>query len=166
MRKIKKMNKTFTFSEQYEIAVPQKRLSYPITLEEWDFIKNKIDTIEDQTNKYLIMGGALLGCSLTALINALIGNFSRTSQNTISTSCIIYWAAFVVTLLIALMAFYFGEKQRKLSNARAKDIIDLMDLFEQKYKDHIEKDGNDKNENYVNEKVLASPKTESLEAKK
>lgn len=121
------MADNYKFSQNYEIIVPQKQRSYPISTSEWTIIKNKISNIKDRANLWQTLGSILIGASISTLITALINDFKTVK---LLWTC---WFAFATTGLAGGLAFYFGREQRETQNQSKTDVLDFMKIVEDRF---------------------------------
>lgn len=126
------MSDNYKFSQDYEIIPPQRQKVYPISIKEWNNIKQRISEIRDDANLYHTIGSVLLGTALSTLITALISDF------TTEKSLWICWSIFFITGLSGLLSLHFGREQRKVQNRKSEDVIEQMDLIEDRYKEFLD----------------------------
>ena len=114
-------------SQDFEYIPPQPQKVFGVTLREWSYIKEKINQIRDNANFYHTAGSILIGFSLSTLLTAFVNDFKDDKY------LIICWAVFVVTAICGLLSFYFGYEQRKVQNKTSKDVIEQMEIIEERY---------------------------------
>lgn len=125
----------YKISQDLELVSPRKVKGYPISIVEWNLIKEKIGHIKDTANIYFIIGGALIGVCLTAMLTALTNSFPRTTNGSMPTSQIICWAVAVISFIAAALFFNSGRERRKVQKNRANDVIQLMEMIEARFKE-------------------------------
>lgn len=121
------MADNYKFSQDYELIPPQKQRSYPISTTEWNLIKKRINNIKDDANLWQTVGSILVGTAVPTLITALIGDFKNDKSTWIC------WTAFWVTAIPGGLAFYFGSQQRKTQNETKEDVLDYMNIIEERF---------------------------------
>ena len=66
------MSDNVTINAEYEIATHKKQVSYPISLNEWKFIKKKINEIKEKTDFFFRAFFCLLGVAIPSVITAIV----------------------------------------------------------------------------------------------
>jgi hypothetical protein len=120
-------------SQGYDVLPPKTGKAYPILCEEWDYIKKKVGSISEKPNIYHTIGSILLGACISTLVAVLTGTFSNNNPNTPSPKLIIAWAIVAVTLIVGLICLYFSKEQRKVTQTKASDVLNQMQLIERRY---------------------------------
>lgn len=118
---------TYNISQDFEIIPPKKGKVYPILVQEWTFIKDKVKAIKIEITLFHTFGSILIGASLSFLGTNLATEFKEPDMK------IICWALFGVTGICGLLSFFYGEGLRKLHNSTPTDVVSQMDLIESKY---------------------------------
>jgi hypothetical protein len=124
---------SFKMSQDYEIIPPKKKRAYPILVEEWIYLKKKISSIRDDANLYHTMGSVLLGVAGSALTTALTLDLPKSQGGQTAMPIIISWFIFVSSLVCGGLSLFFGRNQRQVQKAAASEVIQQMDLIEQRY---------------------------------
>ena len=122
---------SFTMSQDYELMVPVKKKAYPILIEEWQHLKDKIKRIKDSANLYHTIGSVLLGVSGSALVAAL----TLDSQVSDPVPNIISWFLFASALVCGCLSIFFGRNHREVQSASCGEVIEHMELIEKRYED-------------------------------
>jgi hypothetical protein len=104
-----------------------------ILCEEWDYLKKNVALISEKLNFYHTIGSVLLGACISTLIAILTGTFPVPNPNTPSPKLIIAWAIVAVTFIVSLMCLYFSKEQRKVTQMKASDVLNQMQLIERRY---------------------------------
>ena len=104
--------------------------AYPIRCEEWANLKKKIQKITSEPWFFHTIGSVLSGAFVTTLIGIFLGTWEKPEQHQ---SLAHAWAVVVVTGILAGMGLFFAHQQRSLQRERAKDVIDQMELIENRY---------------------------------
>jgi hypothetical protein len=125
---------TFKMSQDYEIVPPRKQRAYPILVEEWLHLKEKVRQIRDDANFYHTLGSVLLGVAGSALLTALTLDIPKVEGVTATPMPIlIAWFAFFSTAVCGGLAMYFGKSQREVQHSNAIEVISHMELIEKRY---------------------------------
>ncbi|NQT96573.1 MAG: hypothetical protein HQ562_02410 [Candidatus Marinimicrobia bacterium] len=128
-------NTTFTISQDYELICPQKKLAYPILVEEWAFLKEKIRNIKDSANFFHTIGSILFGVAGSSLLAFFTYDKPESVTLAYNTRIVITLAIFGVTAICGSFAFYFGRKERDNQNISSTEVISQMNLIEKRYED-------------------------------
>ena len=121
-------------TQDFEIIPLEKGEAYTILVREWDAIRRKVTLIGDRPNIYHSVGLVFLGAAVSTLIQCLAGNFPKTEGVAISTPHIISWAAFAVLLIVGIVCFVLGREKRKVQAAKTGEVIETMELIEERFK--------------------------------
>ena len=124
---------SFKMSQDYELLPPQKKLAYPILIEEWEHLKQKIRGIGEKANLYHTIGAMLIGISGSALVAALTLNLPEGPQGAMPTAILVSWFIFACTGICGGLSFYFGKSQRDFQASSACDVVSHMELIERRY---------------------------------
>jgi len=117
----------------HPIRAQISRHGYPIPIEEWNHLKEKISSIRDRANIYHTIGSVLLGVAGSACLAALTMEGSTTPDKTAPLSSWIAWSIFIGALCCGGLALFFGKEQRKVQTAAASDVVAQMELIEKRY---------------------------------
>jgi hypothetical protein len=120
-------------SQDYELVAPQKKRAYPILVEEWQHIKNKIASITDDANIYHTIGSILLGISGSSLVAALTLDLPKSVEGAMAMPLVIAWFICVSAAICGGLSLLFGGKQRDIQNSSTQDVIQQMNLIEKRY---------------------------------
>lgn len=124
-------DQNFRMSQNYDIVPPQEKQAYPIPVDDWGYLREKVKGISDNANLYHTVGSVLFGVSGSAIVTAL------TLDTKISANLpIIAWAVCAVSFICGGLAFFFGREQRKVQRTCVNDVITHMDLIEKRYKNN------------------------------
>jgi hypothetical protein len=124
---------SFKMSQDYELIAPQKKRAYPILVEEWLHLKDKISAITDDANLYHTIGSILLGVAGSALVAASTLDLPKSEQGTMAMPLIIAWFICVTTVICGGLSLLFGGKQREIQSSSTQDVIQQMELIEKRY---------------------------------
>jgi hypothetical protein len=124
---------SFKMTQDYEIVTLKKGIAYPIPKVEWDYLKERIKKIDDVVNYYHTAGAIILGFSGSAFLNLFISDFPKAQDGSLSNRYVICLAIAIFTLCIGFMAFFFGKKQRELQTMKSGDVIEQMDVIEERF---------------------------------
>lgn len=119
----------FNVSQDFEIIPHQKSKAYPIGVQEWDFIKNKVKSIKIEVSNFHAFGFLLLGAAASCLITLLATEFKAEDAS----SKYLCWAIFAVSLICGALCIYFAKDKQKQENAKPTEIVSQMDLIESRF---------------------------------
>ncbi|SFF42656.1 hypothetical protein [Flavobacterium xueshanense] len=118
----------FNVSQQFEIVPHQKGKAYPISVNEWVFIKSKIKGINIEINNFYWIGFLLLGACASCLITIIVTDFKNDYN-----AKYITWSFFSVSLLTGLLCLYFAKDKHKQEEIKPDEIISQMELIESRF---------------------------------
>jgi hypothetical protein len=121
----------FRLSHDYEVVVPANEEAYPVPKSDWEYLKERINRIEAAGQIYHTIGSILLGVAGSALLGAL--TLSKEMAIIGSTTILVCWGIFAVTLISGLLALFFAYQQRNLISCTKNDVITDMKRLEQRY---------------------------------
>jgi hypothetical protein len=124
---------SFKMSQDYELVAPQKKRAYPILVEEWLHLKDKISAITDDANLYHTIGSILLGVAGSALVAALTLDLPNSELGTTAMPLIIAWFIFATAIICGALSLWFGWKQREIQSSSTQDVLQQMELIEKRY---------------------------------
>jgi len=105
----------------------------PVPTQEWEFIKKKIGRIKPSLNVFLSLGFFCLGASLTAFYRARSASFPQDTPSTMSVDHVVAWMIVVVALFLAVSSFTFAWFRRRDTTQSVDDIIEYLQLIEQRH---------------------------------
>lgn len=117
----------FNISQEYEIVQHQKGKAYPIGINEWNYIKEKIRKVKVEVSDFYAIGFLLLGAAASCFITIQATTFSNDSSKYFC------WALFFISLICGLLSVLFAKYKHKQENEKPKDIINHMDLIESRF---------------------------------
>ncbi len=123
----------FKISQDYELLSPKKRRAYPILIEEWEHLKERIRKIRDNANFYHTVGSVLLGVSGSAFVAAISIDIPLEDGQKIAVETVVTWLVFGSSLICGLLSLHFGRSQRYVQNTNTQDVIEHMELIERRY---------------------------------
>ena len=123
-------NSNYKVSQDFEIIPHQKSKAYPIGVQEWDFIKEKVKLIKIEVSNFHAFGFLLLGCAGSCLITILATNFKAED----SSDKYFCWAIFAVSLICGLLCICFAKDKQNQENTKPTEIVSQMDLIESRFK--------------------------------
>jgi hypothetical protein len=125
---------SFKMSQDYEVVPLRKQRAYPILIEEWQHLKEKIRQIHDDANFYHTIGSVLLGVAGSALLTALTLDIPKPQgTTTMPMPIVISWFTFLATAACGSLSLYFGKTQRDVQRSNAAEVISHMELIEKRY---------------------------------
>ena len=113
-----------------EVLSPKTEKAYPISCDEWNYLKENISLIPTKPNVYYTIGTLLFGASITILITIFTSNFLKFYY-------IIIWVIFVTTFLFSVMTLFYAFDKTKTNRTNSLNIIDYMNLIEKRYQTKI-----------------------------
>lgn len=119
----KNQKNNFNISQEFEIVPHQKGKAYPIGVNEWEFIKNKIKEINIDVNIFHAIGFLLLGVSASCLITIIATEFQKDSSKYLT------WAVCCTSLIGGLLSVYFARDKHKQESSKPNEIINQMELI-------------------------------------
>lgn len=120
-------------SQKYNIISPAPGKAYPILCKDWDHLKEQISQIKDGANIYNTIASLLIGAGLSTLVTILSGGFSPDQSQGSSTRLVIAWACVVVLIFCGIISFYFSSEKKKVNQIKASDIVEQMQIIEERY---------------------------------
>ena len=124
---------SFEVTQNFELVSHEKGKAYPISVKEWEYLKEQIGQIEERGNFWQTIGSILLGAAGTAVLNSFTATFPTPPEGSQSIPKILNWAFFLITGLSGLLAFFFGRSQKKLQKQFAQNVVRQMELIEGRF---------------------------------
>ena len=121
-------NSNFQISQEYELIPPERSKAYPIFVNEWNFLKEKIKKIKINFQWFDSIGFLLIGAGFSCLITGLTSEFSK------DTSKIAVWSFFSIFIISGILSLFFGHSKRKQENTKPCEITDQMELIEGRFR--------------------------------
>jgi hypothetical protein len=128
----------YQLSQDYEVLQPACGKAYPILCSEWEYLKKKISKISDKVNIYHTIGSVLIGAGLSTLIGVLSGGFTNSQNAGVPIGIVVAVACIIVLLVCGSISIYFAFEKRKVSEVKASDVIDQMEIIEQRFQEQTE----------------------------
>lgn len=116
-------------SQGLEVLRPKTDKALPIPCNEWDVLKEKIDSLTTEPWLFQFSGSILIGAALATKISILTGAVAPTPEKNI----VIAWAVTVVCGLVGAVCLLFALAERKAHKTKAADVITQMKLIEQRF---------------------------------
>jgi hypothetical protein len=126
----------FRFSSDTNVRRPKTEDAYPVTISEWNHLKDRIRSIEQSDPSLQTAIGALIGITVTAIFALISLPENNSTWNPT-------WYGIPLSLLYLAVAFVFGvstipfiyfhRKQRRFSSIMKEDIIKEMERTEEKF---------------------------------
>ncbi|HUU15541.1 MAG TPA: hypothetical protein VMW72_00200 [Sedimentisphaerales bacterium] len=118
---------SYKVTQDLEIIPPKKVKGYPISMGEWNYLKNQIQNIGEHLNFYHTIGAVLIGFSGSAFLHIITMDFARNTDGTVSAKFIVCFSVAVGTLIIGLILFLFGRQQKKDKSTKAANVVRYME---------------------------------------
>tara|TARA_Y100000815_G_C13196199_1_gene444932 strand:- start:161 stop:562 length:402 start_codon:yes stop_codon:yes gene_type:complete len=122
----------FSVSQEYELMSHQKGKAYPISINEWDFIKTKLKSINIKVNDFNKIGFLLLGASVPCLITLIATEFKEVHYK------YLVIALFFIFLVCGILSLYFSKEKHKSESAKPTEILNHMELIESRFESNSE----------------------------
>lgn len=130
---------SYKVTQDLEIMPPKKVKGYPISMGEWNYIKNQIKSIGEHLNIFQTIGAVLIGFSGSAFLSIITMDFARDPGGTVSTKFVVCFSVAVGALIIGLILFLFGRQQKKDKSTKAANVVSYMETIENRFIDEKEK---------------------------
>lgn len=130
---------SFQISQGYDLIAPSPGKAYPILCYEWRYLKDKVRKITDPVDVYHTAGSALIGAAISTFITIVSGGIQTpapTLGQTVQTAgngLVVAWACVAVTGVCGGVCFFFAYEKRKVTHLKGSDVIDYMDIIEQRF---------------------------------
>ena len=118
----------FTYTNRFEVPTTGPQQCYVVPIKEWTYLKGKIRSINAKINLLYSIGFWFLGIAATLLYNALIGNITDASKQTL---CLV---AGIATLLLGCSFLLSGAIHGAKQKEKAEDITQHMELIEERFR--------------------------------
>jgi hypothetical protein len=116
-------------SQGLEVLRPKADKALPIPCNEWDVLKNKIESLTTEPWLFHTSGSILIGAALATLISIWTGSVTATPEKNL----IIAWAVTVVCSLVGAACLFFANFERRTHKSKAADVCTQMELIEQRF---------------------------------
>ncbi|MDF9826221.1 putative membrane protein [Ereboglobus sp. PH5-10] len=112
----------YEVSQSMELLTPRKSQAYPIQKEEWNYIKEHINSCKCVFAIYNSIGFLLLGGGASGILS-IISN----------PSCALYWIITVCCFICGLLCLHFSKLSNQTKNENIDNIIEYMEIIEERY---------------------------------
>ncbi len=120
-------NNNFKISQEFEILQHQKGKAYPISIKEWEFIKNEIKEINVNVNIFYSIGFLFLGASMSGFITIFTTEFKTEMSKYLTCGFV------ALFLIIGILSVYFAIDKHKQEASKPKEIIKKIELIESRF---------------------------------
>ena len=121
-----------SFAQQLEVTVPSTGLCFPIPESEWQYLKNKINRIQQPKFLFQTIGSAALGVTGSAFVAAV------TLPNTLVIAgvpgTLICWGLTIVFLFGGVLSLFFARNQKQLILLTREDVLEEMRRIENRFR--------------------------------
>ena len=121
----------FHISYKYEVVPLKKERGYLIPISDWEYLKKRVKLIKSVDSIFHTIGSILLGVAGSAFLAAL--TLPKAITHVGSSTILVCWAVFGVTLTSGLLSLHFASQQRKVVTCSKDGVLDEMDRLEHKY---------------------------------
>lgn len=122
----------FSVSQEYELMSHQKGKAYPISINEWNFIKEKLKLIDIKVNNFNKIGFLLLGACVPCLITLIATEFAKVHYKYLVITL------FAIFLVCGILSLYFSKEKHKSESAKPSEILNQMELIESRFESNNE----------------------------
>lgn len=119
---------------EYKIFEPEIIGAYGISVVDWDYLKNKIRQIDDESGVLMVIWSACLGAFISSFIYSITTDFPKTPVGSVSIGQALSWSATILCFAITAICFVFWKKSNKSKKAKASGIVEQMEILEARYK--------------------------------
>jgi len=119
---------------ELKIHEPEITGAYGISVADWDYLKNKIRQIKDESSVLMVVWSAFLGAFISSLIYSLTSDFPKTPVGSIPIREAISWSATILCFAISIICLIFWKKSNKTQIAKASSVVEQMEIIEARYK--------------------------------
>lgn len=123
----------YEVSQRMTIQQPLEVDCYPVSVQEWELIKERIKSIRDKRSFFLSFAWVLVGLALATFASGVEKYVTRLADVPVASSEVVIWAFFVLCSLCAVFAFVAGHSQKRVREARAEDVVLLMEMIEKRF---------------------------------
>ena len=130
------MNKdtSFIVSENIVFKPPKPRPGYPIAIDDWEYLKNKINLISNKPGVICQSIGAIFwGATITTFLRICINDFPKTMNESMPPGLKICWIIVLTTFLLGCTFIFLAHEQRKTNTAKTSDVLEHMKLIEKRH---------------------------------
>jgi hypothetical protein len=113
-------------TRQYTVNLPPEQEGMIIPVQEFTFLRNKIERIEYSFSIYQTLLGLLIGIATSSVFTALTA-----TSKIIQGAC---WTAFVASMLFSLIVYQFIRGERSSANQSKTDLLEEMERLESIYR--------------------------------
>ena len=140
----------FSATLKYKVLGLRNRIAIALPLDEWQDVRNKVESIADGGSSFYAAGNLLIGFGLSALLAGLTFHLappkicpkeSATAQGCSQTEVVTYWPEHVsfgagfIALSAGTLSFFFGKENIKLQKRTKLGVCSDMDMILKRYED-------------------------------
>lgn len=115
-----------TFSGEYTVIKPANIPHYPISCNDWRYVKTSVRNISGMPNYYDLFGGSALGVALSTLMAVLLNQVAITHRGTA-------WSICVASAVIGFALLIMGHEMHKSVTVSKAEIVQFMEHIEQRF---------------------------------
>ena len=141
----------FSASLEYRVLGLRNRIAITLPLDEWQDVRNKVESIADGGSSFYAAGNLLIGFGLSALLAGLTFHLappkicptkeSATAQGCSQTEVVTYWPELssfgvgFIALSAGALSYFFGKENIKLQKRTKTGVCSDMDMILKRYED-------------------------------
>jgi hypothetical protein len=140
----------YSASLEYRVLTLRNRVAITLPLDEWQDVRNKVDSIADGGSFFFAAGNLLIGFGLSALLAGLTFHLappkicpkeSTTAQGCSQAEVVTYLPEItsigvgLIALSTGALSFFFGKENIKLQNRTKRGVCSDMDMILKRYED-------------------------------
>lgn len=120
-----------TVQQQWVVQQPITEELCPVTMKEWERIKEAVLTIKNSSNLYYSLGFLLLGAFLSSVAPVWLAWCEYAGGGAIA-GATVWTAVSVLCLVCGIFALQTGKQHKKVTRMRAEDVIAMMLTIEER----------------------------------
>lgn len=117
-------------SQGFEILPPKSGAAYPISCDEWQYLKEKISAIANHYPVFDTIGWLLIGAALSILIQKITGPAPPSNDAKMA----VVARDWIIGLSVCgILCLWFAWRERKAVRVKANDVVAQMNLIEKRF---------------------------------
>lgn len=105
------------------VLTQKEQKCFLVPIQDWAFIKDGIQNIQERPNWFTNVGLWLLGIFSSSLLTAIFGDFRTDTKK------VVCWAIVAISLICGLILIIAGQQKKSL----AESVLKQMDLIESRH---------------------------------
>lgn len=123
----------FEMPYKYEVLKPQLRKALPITLQDWQQLRDRLTKVPKPPQFVLRLGNGLVGASASGLLSAIVFSIQAADGKAAGWLVVLSWSYTILLATVAGLSLWFGSKVQELSHAAIEAIVSEMLGFEERF---------------------------------